>query len=71
MDEKIAKDLQAVGQGIPYFSLAMSALQLFRDLLARGKQTGELTPEQSATLSQTAEEFFAAHATPAPRPAGG
>jgi hypothetical protein len=70
MKDNIAKDLQAVGENIPYFSMAMAAFQLFRDLFARGQQTGELTPEQSAMLSQTADEFFAAHAQPAPPPPG-
>jgi len=52
-----------------YAALASAAIQLARDLIARGKQTGELTDEQQAQLEAEAELLFS-DTTPAPPPEG-
>jgi hypothetical protein len=41
-----------------------------QELIKRGRQTGELTPEQADTLTALAKDAFAKYSQPAPPPAG-
>ena len=55
---------------VPYFSIVNSLYGLIEQLIARGRQTGELTEEQDAALQARATAFFSAHSTPAQPPPG-
>ena len=55
---------------IPYFSIVNTLYGVIEGLIARGRQTGELTPEQDAALQARASAFFSAHSAPAPPPPG-
>ena len=41
-----------------------------KELIARGRQTGELSPEQADALTAKAEAAFAKYGSPAPPPEG-
>ncbi len=55
---------------VPYFSLVNTLYGVIEDLIARGRQTGELTPDQEAALQARHDAFQLAHSTPAPPPPG-
>ena len=69
--EDIVKGIEGVaGAIIPYFSLINTLYGVIRRLIERGRQTGELTPEQDAALEIRHASFSAAHSKPAPPPPG-
>jgi hypothetical protein len=53
-----------------YILIVNAAIQLVRDLVARGKQTGELTAEQITALEAKANAIFEKYGSPAPSPEG-
>jgi hypothetical protein len=55
---------------VEYVAIVSAAIQLARDLIDRGKQTGELTPEQQAALEEKAARIFGKFTEPAPPPEG-
>jgi hypothetical protein len=59
-----------LGAAIPYFSIINSLYGVIEGLIARGKQTGELTDAQMSALDARANALFEAHSTPAPPPPG-
>lgn len=53
-----------------YVLIANAILDLLDKLLARGKQTGALTDQQTAELRARADGLFAQYGSPAPPPPG-
>jgi hypothetical protein len=55
---------------MPYVTIVLAAIQLVKDLLARGKKTGELTDSELAGLKAKADAIFSQYGQPAPKPPG-
>ena len=51
-----------------YVLIVNAAIALARDLIARGRQTGELSDGQLADLKAKADAIFAKYGSPAPPP---
>jgi hypothetical protein len=47
-----------------------SIIAAIQQMIARGRQTGELTPEQADALTTSAKLAFAQYSQPAPPPPG-
>ena len=47
-----------------------SIIGAVKELIQRGRQTGELSPEQADSLTAKAEAAFAKYGSPAPPPEG-
>jgi len=53
---------------VEYVLIVNAAIALARDLIARGRQTGELSDGQLADLKAKADAIFAKYGSPAPPP---
>jgi len=53
---------------MPYATIILAVIQIAQDLIARGRQTGELTDQQSAELLLKAMNIFGQYSQPAPPP---